>query len=650
MTDTISREQLLADVDRYLDSFPPHLAELAMLLKQDMAASASPTGQLYDLFTGATDPPLLTLHTWLLDDFAVPGDERRVLLERHVWLSMFFAAAAILARESICSELAALDARAVVLAQLLAQESSRHLALIFPVESALWPIYHSCWGLHAESAVADHTPVSGEEGLRRAAGRLAPLKIPAAAAALAAERSDLLPRIMEILDDVCVVLQVLHDVSTIRRDIQWGRQTYPVVRALQAAGMASGQPATPDGVLAALMLTGVVAAIGRECLARLDACKTIASEVCLPSLSAYCERLAGPVREMIGLFSLRPQQETSQPATSGSSLMFAPPINALDTAIKMAEGYLLADLTFRESWEIQRQGLLGKAEVIGRPFPAGSIIELLCREGHKLGEQVDEIAQLLAANGYRYFDHPGAVLPDIDDLGLLLRLVPYAADPQTYRELLQPPLRLLESQIGESGAIPVWLTEGDAPAHLPGVILWGADCIATQANLLLGLIAYDWAAYQGQIERSAAHIFGRYLDSGLGANHYYIPLYAQWILLTLARQLNSRPVSASTAAILAEAQASLAARLDQECRRPAPTPQDAALLALAYSSIDLPLSPAWRVTLIKSQRYDGSWAAEPLYITGTRGGLATWYSSRSFTTALCYRALKAYAREGAQSS
>jgi hypothetical protein len=48
----------------------------------------------------------------------------------------------------------------------------------------------------------------------------------------------------------------------------------------------------------------------------------------------------------------------------------------------------------------------------------------------------------------------------------------------------------------------------------------------------------------------------------------------------------------------------------------------------------------WLTKLFKSQRYDGSWLAEPLFGTPTRGELATWYASSSVTTGFCYHALK----------
>ena len=43
-----------------------------------------------------------------------------------------------------------------------------------------------------------------------------------------------------------------------------------------------------------------------------------------------------------------------------------PYVDTLPKVVEMAEGYLLSDLTFRESWEVQRRGLFGLAEMTGK--------------------------------------------------------------------------------------------------------------------------------------------------------------------------------------------------------------------------------------------------------------------------------------------
>ena len=92
----------------------------------------------------------------------------------------------------------------------------------------------------------------------------------------------------------------------------------------------------------------------------------------------------------------------------------------------------------------------------------------------------------------------------------------------------------------------------------------------------------------------------------------------------------------------------LVQRFAIEIKRYRLSPQDAAFLTLiclsenAPSSIKPHFDPDWITLICKQQRYDGSWAGEPLFGTPTRGELATWYASNPVTTAYCYHALKTY--------
>jgi hypothetical protein len=342
----------------------------------------------------------------------------------------------------------------------------------------------------------------------------------------------------------------------------------------------------------------------------------------------------------------------------------------------MAEDYLLSDLMFRESWEVQRRGVFGVAEMTGKAFPMGLIVEILSRHGHPMVAPLNEVFATLQATGFRYYDH-SHLPPDADDLGLLLRLYPYSAQAAHHRDLLQEPLRWLESGLETSGEIPVWLKPdqgGDESAY-PFLALWGQSCATVEANVLLGLMDYDGAGYRGLIEKSVASWSERVAAQGLGATHHYVPLYALWTAFELILKLNehcSRVTANASQAKISQSDMSenklpyslnlavqtLTQRLVIETQRPSPTLQDAAFLTLAclrfeqirlnwspeftLDSVMPTLNPDWITLLCKSQRYDGSWAGEPLYGTPTRGEFAAWYSSRSVTTAFCYHALKVY--------
>jgi hypothetical protein len=74
------------------------------------------------------------------------------------------------------------------------------------------------------------------------------------------------------------------------------------------------------------------------------------------------------------------------------------------------------------------------------------------------------------------------------------------------------------------------------------------------------------------------------------------------------------------------------------------TAQDAALLTWACLEAGERglVDPAWIGTVLKGQRFDGSWSAEPFAAAPNRGGSVTWYSSTTLTGALCYNALTRY--------
>jgi hypothetical protein len=216
--------------------------------------------------------------------------------------------------------------------------------------------------------------------------------------------------------------------------------------------------------------------------------------------------------------------------------------------------------------------------------------------------------------------------------------------------MLQTPLGWLKESLDQSGEIPVWLRDDNVTrSDSPPLALWGQRCATVEANLLLGLIDYDWPAYRELIERSALNWCERVIAEGLAATHHYVPLYALWTAFTLITKLGHKPLPEALFASLNQTNQMLAERLNLEANRPYLSPQDAAFLILACLerrspklAVDSSFNPDWINLLCKSQRYDGSWAGEPLFGTPTRGELAAWYSSRSVTTAFCYHALKRY--------
>jgi hypothetical protein len=417
-------------------------------------------------------------------------------------------------------------------------------------------------------------------------------------------------------------------------------------------GIALSDAVAPERILAAVLLTGFVANIGQECLARLERCRALAQELKLPTFEGYCTALEEWIRELTHLFSLKPIMATDGAGTKShwQKSFFAPYRDSVSQASQMAEGYLLADPTFRESWEVQRQGttnITGTAKT----FPVAFIVEVLCQHRDDMAEQVDMVFETLRETGFRYYDLP--INPDADDVGVGLRLYPYSANKEAHGELLQVPLRWMEDSILPSGRIPTYFTRHDRgiAAHPPSRVLWGDYCMVVEANLLRGLIDYDRDRYWGIIERASSGWLDDRLLSGLGTNYYYPPHCALWMALEFLWQLShpvTSPLLKDKVSLVSEM---LVQRLEVETRREAHTPQEAAfltLICLRHPSGDLAhrfFDPRWVTRLIKSQRGDGGWPSEPFYICPLRSfDMITWYSSQTVTTAVCYHALKTYRR------
>jgi hypothetical protein len=673
------RRQYWPAVEHFFSTLPPPLFQQAVLLKNNLATFFSATGQVGDILCRERDHPLLYWHFWLLDDLGYPDNPARVALEQHLFLGMAFTFAAVYTRESILDEATNVDQVFTFLDHALARQADFYLGQLFPVESPWWGYYRAAWHDFSAAALltAERRPMVNQTSgsyIHLLPAKLAFTKISLAAVAVRAGRAELWPQLEPMLDRLNAVFQLLREISTLRRDLTQRRTSYPILKTLELAGLDPHQPLSPERLLGALVLTGAVTQVCQEGLSWLAQGQAAAQVLNLPTFTAYCAVLETWLLEVRDLFTLKPK--TAPPvAPQHQTPLFAPALDPLPQVIDMAQGYLLSDPTFRESWEVQRRGLFGTSAMTAKAFPMGLVVEILCQHGHAMSSPINDIFQTLQSTGFRYYDHPH-LPPDTDDLGLLLRLYPYSSQTERQRAILQTPLRWLEGNLGESGQIPVWLTRFEAPDKMdyPFVALWGQHCAAVEANLLLGLLAYDGQGYRDLIKKAARCWCDRLLSQGLSAIHHYGPLYSWWIAFELIAKLKAAYVPAipgqarnphrqAGAARPADQQdaagAELHAKLDQvtlllvkhlagEAQRFHITPQDAAFLTLTCYSSGWPESiPSlfkadWITLLCKSQRYDGSWAAEPLYGTPTRGELAAWYSSRTVTTAFCFHALKTY--------
>jgi hypothetical protein len=623
-----------SEVEAFFGQLPPELFRRGVLLRHDLAMAFSDTGQFEDLLRRPSDPPWLDWHFAALDDWGVAESEARAQLERRLFLAMAFTFCAVGLRDS--------NNDGQRLRQALLEEAKSQLAQLFPESSPFWAHYGECRAAHTRAATQpiDWTQAAPPyaDAHRRMADRLALTKLSAVALALRSDASRLAP-LLDLFDQLNLCFEILRDALALRRDAHQHRLSYAMVRTLHAAGLAWEPATSPEKILGAAVLSGALRAIIEECLARLAGCRASARELQLPSLAKRISHVEEQFNALNELVSLK---GGGSPRPGLPAVSFAPVADDLPTALAMAEAYLLSDRTFQESWEVQRRGLFGVAELAGRVFAPGLILEVLCRHRNDLAGDVSAVLDEMAACGYRYYPHP-AVPPDADDLGLALRLCAHSADSERHRQQLQRPLRWMEANLAESGAIPCWFVRGVEGLEGAGqTSLWGNHCATVEANLILGLLAYDPAPYHEIIARAARGWLRRWLSSGLGANSLYTSSYALWTALRLLGRLTATPQLDVPADQLARALESALRRWRDEASHAA-APQEAAFLILGC--LEQPqlrplYNPGWSRLILRHQRYDGGWPAEPLFVTPTRGEAAAWYASRSVTSAYCYHALK----------
>lgn len=638
------RQQFWFEVEQFFAGLPPHLFQHGIQLKNNLATFYSDTGQFRDVLSREHDHPLLYLHFWLADDLrASPPPE----LARHLFLGMAFTFAAVSCQETLGDEGSNFDQRFLFLHQRLSQRAHQHWAHLFPPGSPFWDDHQTLWDSYSEAMLANLSDLDEAHQRRLVAGRLAFTKLGAIGAAHALDRADLIPNLDTLLDRLNFAHQILRQFSTLRQDLARHHLTYPILKAFQAAGLKPHEPYSPERILGALVLTNAVAEIRRACLDELAAARTSAASLRSPIFSRYADAVERQVEAVSRLFSLKPPSSPENKAAL-TRPVFAPFVETLPTVIKMAEGYLLADLSWRESWEVQRRGVFGRPQMIGRAFPMAFVAEILAQHGHDLSPAIAEVFRTLQSTGYRYYNHDH-LPPDADDVGLLLRLYPYSARGDFEQGRLRTALALLQSNVGGSGGIPVWLKPLNQTEAEPAfVVLWGERCAAVEAHVLLGVLELKPEFTPGWFETAVANWLERLGREGVGAGRHYVALYTLWIGFELMAALTSHPSGLAVAQKIKAAQQTLADRLQLELKSLSLSAQAAALLTLACLSPGAPCQArdlfraAWITRLCKTQRYDGAWPGEPLYGTPTRGEFAAWYASQTVTTALAYHALKRY--------
>jgi len=635
------RERSWQPVERYVADLPPELFERFKLLEFDLAIRHSPSGQFRDVFTGVSQFPLLSVGGWLIRDLGRAASPPPTAVEGRLLLASALlavsdhavrwgsdgspSAAADLALVHLLSERAALELAGVPRAGSTNLDRARVLGE--GLEASL--ARRASWGS------LDPPADPGRYLIRRWS---APARAVARAALAFARRDDITADVDALLDDSAAAFEILGDLSSIHADLLAGRITFPIATVARAAGLPLWPRPDPIVALGSLVLTGSIGAIRAAAAERLRNARAIAVRLGLDRFAAFLADAEAGLSANVGA--------AAAPTPTAPILVEREEVSQ---ALEMAEGYLLADPLLAESWETHREGMFGAPLVVSR-FPAGLILEILRRRGHQVGPGIAAFIDHAAANNFRYYDHPQSGI-DTDTLGVVLRLLPDPTAPGRWATAIDAMLDALERAVGDRGAIPVWIPDPANPsAPRPPTLELGDHCGTVACHLLLGLAPYAPVRHASTISTGLAALLARIGDVGLAANVNYTPAFALATLGRLLRYLD-RPASRAwlpdqVGRAAAEAGEALAGELDRLLAWRVTTHQQAALSTTACLELGMSdrIDPSWRVMLLASQRWDGSWTGEPFAVVPNRGRTMAWFTSATLTTALCYDALAGLAR------
>jgi hypothetical protein len=637
------RERLWPAVEQLLGGLPPRLSGQVKLLEYDLALRYSPSGQFRDIFLGADQFPLLSIGSWLIEDLSLQAGPRRERTEWHLFCAALLMAARRHTIASVLDGTSFYGAEHLALVQFLSEAVTTEMSRVVPPGSR-------SWGLQEAIAADDLEAMLLEQQVRRHSvvleepeailnGRWSvPARLLALAAMTAGRRFEAAASVNVLLGGVADAFEIMSDLQSIHADLLAGRPTYPIALVARTAGLPLEPWPDATLVLGALVATSSLEPIIEAALTRLRESRHLATGLGLRTFAEYLFDVEAGFEER------RPRLTHDHATTPGppTKPLISITQPTMTKALEMAEGFLLADLTFRESWESHREGMFGSSFVASR-FPAGLILEILSGHAHDMSIPIDDFLAFTANNHFRYYDHSWSDI-DSDTLGVYLRLTPHAGTGGR-GEAATRVLACLERDVAAQGHVPVWITNCEgSPGERPFMLNLGEGCGTVAAHLLLGLLAHEPERYASTIERGSLQLLGRIGEVGLGANVNYPPLFALAAFARLIAKLEDSDqgfLGGDAKRAAAKARRMMLRALNKAIDRRVLIAQQAALLTIACLVMNCSgkLDPRWRTTILQAQRFDGSWIGEPFAAAPNRGLAVTWYSSTLLTSALCYDAL-----------
>ncbi|MBX9399606.1 hypothetical protein K4749_40415 [Streptomyces sp. TRM72054] len=593
-------------------------------------------------------PPVLQYHRWLTDDLSPPGAAHDAARDRHLYASGWFRLATIITQRLLVEEPQTIQPEYALAAGVLQHLADEQLAMVLPAKSELRPLVNSLLrdGAHAlalRRSRARWLPTGPQAATGGPGMQWAPMTTLSLAALHAAHRLDLAHVVKSVVARSNDAFQLWAEISDLRRDAQRGVETRPLQMLTDAATL----PLRPGDLLSTFVGTGTAHHLLKEARSDLNEAVEMAEQAGLDRFAAGVHSAAAVFASLEDDINSAARLARALPPTSDATAETA--ASAQATA---ALAYLRSDPELRESWDVYRNGFLGVPESTGRPFPMGFVLDNLHATGVDVTAQVRTVLDIYQDNCGDYFDGPRRLPRDVDTLGLMLRLrsqLPDAA-PGLDTLLLQP-IHLAAQSLQHNGALPVWLDQ-TTPAGGRRALL-GRSCSTCRASFLLGVALLERAGLQESwhvelLDTAAVHLAEDLTRLGTGGTVYYDPLYLLWTVSELAIALEARATATHDIRLrsrAAQLRHAIGPLLQRQSLRPLITPQQAALLMLTHSRPQQdeeavpPRTLSWKAAVIRNQRPDGGWDAEPLYWIPNPSHPGAWYSSRTTTTSLCYRAL-----------
>jgi hypothetical protein len=303
--------------------------------------------------------------------------------------------------------------------------------------------------------------------------------------------------------------------------------------------------------------------------------------------------------------------------------------------MKMALDYLESGNNYEDTWEIQRWGFLGEKKLIADIFPPALILETLAEIGVDIIPSLNYILGKKGEKGWHYYSNTEKIPMDTDDLGQLLNLV--SRTRHLTVDLFSLPLKILELNIEESGKCPTWLVDYDKFHKTDIEEVWfGNECPGVMANLYYGLFLYDREKYRSKILKGIHYIISKfdYSTNSWNGTHYT----NDYTFYLVARLINAFKLEIEVLN-LAKEKVLTEQKLNGSWNNSSQDTAACLLALLTFPEIDYLSLKTAMIYLNDSQKYDGSWEAEDLFICPGRDGRMDHYKHAKVSSSFSLRAM-----------